>query len=76
MLVFRSGGVQVAVVRADSTIAMTRVLLGRDFGNEVEVLDGVGADSAVVVSPPDSLVDKQAVRVSRTGTGAPKGQAR
>ena len=75
-LIFRSGGVQVAVVRPDSTIAMTRVLLGRDFGNEVEVLDGVGADSVVVVSPPDSLVDKQAVRVSRTGTGAPKEQAR
>ncbi len=75
-LVFRANGVQVAVVRPDSTVAMTRVLLGRDFGTEVEILDGVGADSAVVVSPPDSLVDKQVVRVSRTESGAPKGRAR
>ena len=75
-LIFRGGGVQVAVVRPDSTVAMTRVSLGRDFGTDIEVLDGVGADSVVIVSPPDSLVDKQAVRVSRTGTGAPKGQAR
>lgn len=75
-LIFRSGGVQVAVVRPDSTVAMTRVSLGRDFGTEVEVLDGVGADSVVIVSPPDSLVDRQAVRVSRAGTGAPKERAR
>ncbi len=75
-LIFRASGVQVAVVRPDSTIAMTRVSLGRDFGTEVEVLDGVGADSVVVVSPPDSLVDKQTVRVDRTGADAPKGQAR
>jgi RND family efflux transporter MFP subunit len=75
-LIFRSGGVQVAVVGPDSTVAMTRVSLGRDFGTEVEVLDGVGADSVVIVSPPDSLVDKQVVRVSRAGTGTPKEQAR
>ncbi len=75
-LIFRAGGVQVAVVRPDSTIAMTRVSLGRDFGTEVEVLDGVAADSVVVVSPPDSLVDKQAVRVNRPAAGAPKGPSR
>ncbi len=74
-LIFRANGVQVAVVRPDSRIAMTPVSLGRDFGTEVEVLSGVGPDSTVVVSPPDSLVDNQAVRVSRPGAGAPKGQA-
>ena len=75
-LIFRADGVQVAVVRPDSTVAMTRVSLGRDFGTDVEVLDGVGADSAVIVSPPDSLVDKQKVRVSRAGAGAPQEQAK
>jgi RND family efflux transporter MFP subunit len=75
-LIFRASGVQVAVVQPDSTIAMRPVSLGRDFGTEVEVLDGVGADSVVVVSPPDSLVDKQVVRVGRGGPDAPKGQAR
>jgi RND family efflux transporter MFP subunit len=75
-LIFRAGGVQVAIVRPDSTVEMTRVSLGRDFGTDVEVLDGVGADSVVIVSPPDSLVDKQVVRISRTGNGAPKEKAR
>lgn len=75
-LIFRADGVRVAVVRPDSTVAMTPVVLGRDFGTEVEVLEGVAPDSRVVVSPPDSLMDKQAVRVSPSGADATKGQAR
>jgi RND family efflux transporter MFP subunit len=75
-LIFRADGVRVAVVRPDSTVAMTPVLLGRDFGTEVEILQGVDANSLVVVSPPDSLMDKQAVRVSRSASDAAKGQAR
>jgi hypothetical protein len=49
---------------------MTPVTLGRDFGTEVEILDGIGVDVRVVVSPPDSLADKQLVRVYKdTATG-------
>ena len=75
-LIFRADGVRVAVVRPDSTVAMTPVVLGRDFGTEVEVLEGVAPDSRVVVSPPDSLMDKQAVRVSPSSADTTKGQAR
>lgn len=75
-LIFRANGVRIAVVRPDSTVAMTPVSLGRDFGTEVEILGGVGADSRVVVSPPDSLVDKQIVRVSASDADATKGHAR
>jgi RND family efflux transporter MFP subunit len=83
-LIFRGGGTQVAVVTPDSKVAMTRVAVGRDFGTEVEVLDGLAPDARVVVSPPDSLVDKQPVRVAAPAANpeasgaspAPKGQAR
>jgi RND family efflux transporter MFP subunit len=75
-LIFRGDGVRVAVVRPDSTVQMTPVTLGRDFGTEVEILDGIGLDAKVIVSPPDSLVDKQAVRLFEDKTGTPKGQAR
>ena len=81
-VIFRGDGVRVAVVQRDSTVVMTPVTLGRDFGTEVEVLDGIGADTIVVVSPPDSLVDKQLVRVfqnnggSGTDTGAAPGTGR
>jgi RND family efflux transporter MFP subunit len=74
-LIFRADGVRVAVVKPDSSIAMTPVSLGRDFGTEIEVLQGVTADSRVVVSPPDSLVDKQTVRVARASGEAPKERA-
>ena len=69
-LIFRGDGVRVAVVQRDSTVAMTPVILGRDFGTEIEIVNGVGADARVVVSPPDSLVDKQRVRVLQAGGSA------
>jgi RND family efflux transporter MFP subunit len=75
-LIFRGDGMRVAVVRPDATIAMTPVTLGRDFGTEVEIVDGIGLDARVVVSPPDSLVDKQVVRVFQEAAGTPKGQPR
>jgi hypothetical protein len=75
-LIFRASGAQVAVVMPDSTVAMRRVSIGRDFGTEVEVLEGVDAGSRVILSPPDSLVEKQPVRVVQAAAEAPKGQER
>jgi RND family efflux transporter MFP subunit len=76
-LIFRGEGVRVAVVSSAGTVAMTAVMLGRDFGTEVEVLDGLEPDARVVVSPPDSLVDRQQVRVFASGAGdARKGPAK
>ena len=37
---------------------------GRDFGGTIEVLSGLGPDDAVVINPPDSIVDGSTVRVS------------
>lgn len=62
-LIFRGQGMFVAVLGPDSTVAMVPVALGRDFGTEVEILDGIAAGTKVVVSPPDSLVDRQKVRL-------------
>jgi hypothetical protein len=44
-----------AVLGSDSHIVLKRLTIGRDFGNSVEVLDGLSADDSVVVNPPDSL---------------------
>jgi RND family efflux transporter MFP subunit len=75
-LIYRGDGVRVAVVGPDSTVALTAVTLGRDFGTEVEILTGVGMDARVVVSPPDSLADAQKVRVFQGGGEGQKGPAR
>jgi hypothetical protein len=38
-------------------------VLGRDFGNEVEVVSGLPDSASVILTPPDSLVDGQVVHV-------------
>lgn len=63
-LLFRDG-MQAAVVK-DNRIALTPVTLGRDYGKTVEIVSGLAAGDAVVINPPDSLQDKQEVRVMTT----------
>ncbi|HEX4347508.1 MAG TPA: efflux RND transporter periplasmic adaptor subunit [Vicinamibacterales bacterium] len=73
-LIFRSAGSEMAVV--DHNHARLRpVTIGRDFGATIEVTSGVTDNDEVIVNPPDSLIDGQAVTVQRDeatrGTGAP-----
>ena len=68
-LLFRRDGLRVAKIEPDQRVRLTTVSLGRDFGTEVEVVDGVKAGEAVVINPPDSLVDNEQVRVAEKGGG-------
>jgi RND family efflux transporter MFP subunit len=63
-LLFRSAGLQVAVVGADDVVKLKSITQGRDFGSSVEVVDGIGADDNVVLNPPDSLADGTKVRIA------------
>jgi len=73
-LMFRADGLKIAVVGDGEKIVMTTVVVGRDFGTEVEVLSGVAGNDRIVVNPADSLAAGQAVRVlaaaKATGEGA------
>lgn len=60
---------RVATVR-EGRIVMKDVVLGRDFGGEVEIVQGIGADDDVVLSPPDSLSALTAIRVQAPATDA------
>jgi len=62
-LLFRADGLHVATVDADSRVNLNAVRIGRDFGSEVEILSGVGADDRVIVNPADSLLAGTTVRV-------------
>jgi RND family efflux transporter MFP subunit len=62
-LQFRSDGVQVATLGADGRVAFRKIVLGRDLGREVEVLDGIRPEDQVVLDPPDSLAEGERVRV-------------
>ena len=68
-LVVRTDGPQVAVVEG-TAVHYRKVVLGRDFGHEVEVVSGLSGAESLVASPGDRLADGQLVQVaSATGKG-------
>lgn len=70
-LVFRSQGLQVALVGQDRKAQLVPITVGRDFGTQVEILSGVPKDALVIVNPPDSLVSGEEVRVVQAPPPAP-----
>jgi RND family efflux transporter MFP subunit len=63
-VLFRAPGPQVATVDVQHRIRLKSIVQGRDFGGSIEVLSGLTPDDAVVVNPPDSIVDGVIVRVA------------
>jgi RND family efflux transporter MFP subunit len=64
-LIFRAQGLQVGVVRDGNHAQLANIILGRDFGSEVEVVSGLQADDQVIINPPDSLISGEEVRVAQ-----------
>lgn len=70
-LVFRREGLRVPTVLNGNRVSLAAVTLGRDFGNTVEVVSGLGDDAQVIANPPDSLVDGEIVRVVQPKAAKP-----
>lgn len=62
-LLFRGDGLHVATVDAQNRVQLNVVRMGRDFGGEIEILSGVGAQDRVILNPPDSLLAGTTVKV-------------
>jgi RND family efflux transporter MFP subunit len=62
-LVIRGSGIQVATVDEQGKVALKPVRLGRNFGERVEVLDGVNARDRLVLNPADSIANGDQVVV-------------
>ncbi len=75
-LIFRSEGLRIGTVGNGNRAALVPITVGRDFGNEIEVVSGLSDDAWVIVTPPDSLVDGQVVRVQeqKAAAGSQKAQ--
>ena len=71
-LLFRAEGARVAVVDGNGRVTLKAVTLGRNYGETVEVLDGLGAGERLVLNPSDSLADGDQVAVAAAAS-APKG---
>ena len=65
VLLFRGDGMHVATVDAQDHIVMKPVTLGRDYGSDVEIVEGLSPGDNVVLSPPDSLTDGVVVQVAK-----------
>ncbi len=63
-LLFRSEGMQVGIVNLDGKVELKNIKLGRDFGQSVEVVDGLKASDRLVINPSDSLASGTEVRIS------------
>lgn len=62
-VIFQSQGTQVAVVGRDNKVHLRDVVVGRDFGDSIEILSGLTATDRVVDNPPDSITDGMSVDV-------------
>jgi len=68
-LIFRSHGLQVAVVKSGAA-SLRSVTPGHDFGEKIEIVSGLQANDSMIVNPPDSLVSGQKVQVVAPNTTA------
>ena len=62
-LLFRSQGVLVAKVDNAGNIRLQSVRLGRNYGEAVEVLEGLAGNETLVLNPSDSLAEGDKVQV-------------
>ena len=64
-VLFRAEGPQVGVVKPGGKVELRSVKLGRDFGQIIEVLAGVGLSDRVILNPSDSLATGAVVSVAQ-----------
>jgi RND family efflux transporter MFP subunit len=63
VLVVNQAGTHVVTVDAEHRVAFRPVTLGRDYGREIEILEGIKPDDLLVASPSDLLVEGETVTV-------------
>jgi multidrug efflux pump subunit AcrA (membrane-fusion protein) len=42
------------------------IKIGRDFGDQVEIVDGLNIGESIIINPPDSLSSGEVVRIVST----------
>jgi RND family efflux transporter MFP subunit len=75
VLLFRSEGTRVAVVDAANKVKLRPVTLGRNLGESIEIVEGIGARDRLVVNPSDSLADGDTVAVNAAADDATAARA-
>ena len=63
-LLFRGEGPAVGVVNADGKVEIRKITIHRDFGDKLEVSQGLSISDQVILDPSDSLTDGMIVRTT------------
>jgi len=56
-IIFRTDGAQVALVETDGTLRLQKIVAGRDYGDRVEILQGLQESATIVAAPGDAVRD-------------------
>jgi len=75
-LMIRGEGVRVAIVDGQNRIHLRPIKVGRNYGESVEVLDGVSANDRLVLNPSDSLAEGDQVAVAPATRDVPNRAAK
>ena len=78
-LVIRADGPQVVTVTEDQKAHYQKVVIGRDYGGQVDIISGLEAGATLVINIPDGLQEGQSVSVqpaqaSQPTNNQPQGQ--
>jgi RND family efflux transporter MFP subunit len=68
-LINGTAGTRVATANREGKVHFKNVHVGNDFGNEVEILDGLTADDLVIMNPTDAVREGAEVEVRKSGGG-------
>jgi RND family efflux transporter MFP subunit len=73
-LIVDANGTRVAIVNPDKTVHLQTVKVGRDFGQQIEIMSGLEGNELLVNTPSDILQEGQKVTILKSsgGKGAKK----
>ncbi len=71
-LVVRADGPQVALVSTGGDVHFTRIQLGRDYGDRMEVLSGLQEGQQIAVNPSDAVREGAKVKPVRQENATPR----
>jgi RND family efflux transporter MFP subunit len=60
-VIFRTDGAQLAVVQPDGIVHLQKITVGRDYGDRVEILQGVAEGATIIAVPGD--VARESARI-------------
>lgn len=68
-LIVGANGTQVAVVTADRKVHFQTVVIGRDYGDHLDILSGLEPGAVLIVNLADGVRDGEAVQVAQPAQG-------